>query len=79
MSKQTFNQTGDFEAYHAAEAWLKENGYSAGSMCGDQPIGILKGDVYIPKWRNLTNSDKRILHGRLTGDMRIGPVTLEIY
>lgn len=40
MTKIEFNQTGDFSAFYAATDWLKEQGYSYGSMCMDMPIGI---------------------------------------
>jgi hypothetical protein len=73
------DRKGDFSAYYDAEAWCAENGYSIGMMCGKLPIGILKGSYHIAKWRNLTKKEISALHGRMTGDMRNGPVTVEIY
>ena len=53
MTELEFNEDGDFNAFYAAHHWLRERGYSIGSMCMDMPIGILKGDRCIAKWRNL--------------------------
>ena len=78
--KKTFKVDGTFRSYYAATAWLSENGYSYGSMCMDMPIGIVKGDAIIAKWRNLTKSDIKTLDGRITSnDFREGEVTIEIY
>ena len=78
--KKTFKVDGTFRSYYAATAWLNENGYSYGSMCMDMPIGIVKGDAIIAKWRNLTKSDIATLDGRITSnDFREGEVTIEIY
>ena len=78
--KKTFNQTGTFEAIRTAEKWLADNGYSYGSMQGRDPIGILKGDIYIPKWRNIPAYGRKKLDGTITGtDKRNGPVTVEIF
>ena len=78
--KKTFNQTGTFEAYTAAEQWLIDNGYTYGSMQGRDPIGILKGDIYISKWRNIPAHGRKNLDGIITGvDKRNGPVTVEIF
>ena len=78
--KKTFNQTGTFEAMHEAGKWLTDNGYSYGSMQGRDPIGILKGDYYIGKWRNIRSAERGKLDGTITGtDKRNGPVTVEIF
>lgn len=74
-----FEQVGDFAAYHAACKWLDDNGYSHGSMQRDDPIGIMRGDYSIAKWRNLSPKEVSALHGRITGDKRNGPVTVTIY
>lgn len=52
-----------FDAYYKALAFLKTSGYSYGSMCGDEPIGIMKGDYRIAKWKNLSKEDKKELDG----------------
>jgi hypothetical protein len=76
---KTFDQKGDFAACYAAESWLHESGYSAGSMQRGAPRGIMRGDVLIAKWRNLSPQDRAALDGQMTGDMRNGPVTVEIF
>jgi len=54
-----FEANGDFGASRAAEKWLKENGYSVGSMQRGHPRGILKGDWDVAKW--LGNEMKRYM------------------
>ena len=73
-----FQQVGEFEACRAAEKWLAQNGYSVGRMQAGSPRGILKGDIDIMKWRNLSAEERAALHGRMTGNMRHGPVTIVI-
>ena len=75
---KTFTNEGTFKAYYAATKWLKEEGYSYGSMANVNPIGIMKGDWDIAKWYNLSTTDKELLDGTITGDMREGPVTITI-
>ncbi|WP_206078656.1 hypothetical protein [Allomesorhizobium camelthorni] len=43
------------------------------------PRGILFGLYDIAKWKNLSSADRRALHGVMTGDMRNGPVSVEIF
>ncbi len=75
----TFDQKGDFSAIGAARNWCQENGYSCGSMCRNLPIGLLKGDWVIAKWRNLTKKEISQLNGRITSaDFREGPVSVII-
>ena len=38
MSELTFDQSGDFVAVDLARVWLKDHGYSCGSMCMDIKI-----------------------------------------
>lgn len=77
--KKTFTKKGTFQSYYKACKWLQQNGYSYGSMCGKEPIGIVKGDVIIAKWRNLSDKDKLQLDGTMTSsDFREGSVTIEI-
>lgn len=73
-----FDQTGDWEAVKAAEAWCEENGISVGTMQSGSPRGIKRGKHSISKWRNLTNEDKKLLDGMMTGDMRNGPVQIQL-
>ncbi len=75
-----FKEEGTFQSYYKACAWLDENGYSYGSMCGDMPIGIMKGDWVIAKWRNLTSKEKKELDGVIeSDDFREGSVKITIY
>ena len=79
MIEMTFDQTGDFVAVGAARAWLREQGYSYGSICMDMPIGILKGNWTIAKWRNLTAKERKQLDGQLVSkDFRNGPVVVRL-
>jgi hypothetical protein len=56
---RTFDQQGDFAAQAAAKQWLHERGYSVGIMEADAPRGIMRGDVLIAKWCNLSPREKR--------------------
>ena len=79
MTEMTFDQTTDFAAVNAARNWLQEQGYSYGSMCMDMPIGILKGNWTIAKWRNLTAKERKQLDGQLVSkDVRNGPVVVQL-
>lgn len=75
-----FKNTGKvFSAHIAAENWCKENGYSYGCMCGNSPIGIVKGDVDIAKWRNLCEADIDSLDGTMySNDWRMGDVVITL-
>jgi hypothetical protein len=76
--EKTFEGTEAFEAIRKAEAWLKERGYSVGTMQGPAPMGIMKGDYDIAKWRNLRPSERYALDGQIDGDKRNGPVTVRL-
>jgi hypothetical protein len=73
-----FKQTGVFVACMAAEQWCRDNGFSVGYMERNSPRGILHGDYAISKWRNLSPVQRKALHGTMTGDMRNGPVFIEL-
>ena len=72
--ERIFNEQGDFAALNAAQAWLKEQGYSYGSWARGLPCGILKGDALIAKWRNMTAREISQLDGQMYGDGRNGPI-----
>lgn len=76
--EKVFEQTDDFEAMRAAKKWCAENNISCGRLQGDDPIGLKRGDWTIEKWRNLSDADKDFLDGTMQGDMRYGPVTVEL-
>ena len=73
-----FNESGDFAALNAAQAWCRDHGISYGSLQRDDPVGLMVGDYDIAKWRNLSASDRAQLDGTLTGDKRNGPVTIQL-
>lgn len=74
----TFNQTEDWAAVNAAEKWCHENGISVGTMQAGSPRGLKRGNYSISKWRNLSTQDIETLDGRMDGDMRNGPVYIDI-
>lgn len=76
--EKVFNQEGTFQAWYAASDWLKESGYSFGSMCGSFPIGVMRGDYAIAKWKNLTPRERNQLDGTVTGNFHEGPVTVRL-
>lgn len=84
MSKPTLHKVflhkdgDDFSALRKAEAWLKKNGYSMGSMELDYPIGIHHGDEhYISKWTKMKFEEQQALDGRLESkDFRKSDVNL---
>lgn len=74
----TFLSDGEsFSAINTAEKFLKDAGFSVGSMERNSPIGIVKGLYIIAKWSNLTEDDKKMLNGVITSnDFRDGDVTI---
>lgn len=76
--KILFDQSGDFQAMRAAEAWCDARGIAVGAPQQGAPRGLLVGYYQIAKWRNLTASERRELKGTMTGDMRRGPVTIDL-
>ncbi len=78
-SSCSFTQIGEFAAVRAAEAWCEVRGISVGSMERDSPRGLLYGDYAIAKWRNLTAGERFELDGTMVGDMRRGPVKVELW
>ena len=66
----------EFPNLNAAKQWCDDTGHSYGPLCRDMPIGVLKGDWLIAKWKNLTDEERDGLHGRITTntDWDTGPV-----
>lgn len=63
--QMTFKNTGvPFSGYDACKEWIEANGYSYGSMQRGDPIGVVKGDASISKWRNLSKEDIAELDGQ---------------
>jgi hypothetical protein len=76
--KLTFNQTGDFQALYAAQAWCEQADISYGSLCRAKPVGLMRGEFGIAKWKHISAEQRKQLDGTITGDFRNGPVTIEI-
>jgi hypothetical protein len=79
--EMTFKGQRDFEALHLAEEWCRANGYSYGRLERGAPIGLLRGDFDISKWRGMTAAEREALHGTMsTSDLsyRHGPVVIRI-
>ena len=70
-----------FEAYYAADTFLKSLGYETGSMCGLDPIGFAHNCDYVAKWYNLSSSDKNSLDGIVLqmGGFREGSVLVVFF
>ena len=74
----TFNEEGTFSSYYAADAHVKAEGNTTGSMCGSEPIGFAPADryEYITKWRNIPPAERNLVHGIIIQKegFREGPV-----
>jgi hypothetical protein len=78
--KHEFNVQGTFESFYEASRWAKQNGYELGSMDGRNPIAMMKGYDYIAKWHNLSNNERKSVHGVMISDyFREQPVTILIF
>lgn len=78
MERVSFEQKGVFAASNAAEAWCAERGISVGIMERGQPRGLVYGDFEVAKWHNLNRAERAALDGRMIGEMRHGPVVVEV-
>lgn len=58
-----FDPSGTFGAIAQAEIYLKDLGYTTGSMCRTEPIGFAYGADRVAKWYNLSEDDKAQLDG----------------
>lgn len=76
--KIVFPDSAPFAALKAAEFWCHNNGIAFGSLQGDAPRGLHRGQAVIAKWHTLTAAEIAALDGRMTGDMRNGPVTIDL-
>lgn len=83
IEKKTFDVGGDFDSYHAAIAWAKERGYTAGSMSNPLPTALIRGDydaTDIPwKRKNFKPKHEAMIDGEITGRFREGPVTVRLF
>lgn len=77
--KKTFDTLGgNFEACREAEEWCNERGIAVGVMERNQPRGLLLEHCWISKWSNISEMVRRQMDGTMTGDMRHGPVVIEL-
>lgn len=79
--EKDFPATGQtFGAITAAEKWCRDHGLSVGSMCSGLPIGLMRGDYAIMKWRNLSDEDRAGLDGQIEpiGDFRNGGARVKL-
>lgn len=79
VSKVTYHSGGTreeaFAAIAAARKEARASGYSAGSLCCDEPMALVKGHIRIAKWFNIGTRDWRRIDGLLlSNDMRNGGV-----
>jgi hypothetical protein len=86
--KEVFSLDNDelpFNSLYEAQSWLREQGYVYGSLCGDAPIAIRKGEDFshydLPeKWRNFSDEDKAHCDGVLISqDFRNAPVMVFLF
>lgn len=77
----TFLAEGTFKSYYLASGWCREKGYGIGSMCGDMPIGITKGEYNLTeKWRKMKSKERKILNGvMVSNDFREAQVEVYIF
>ena len=75
---ERFAQGEDFAASNAAEAWCKARGVSVGEMQRDAPRALMYGDFDIGKWRDISRAELKTLDGTMEGDMRNGPVIVQL-
>jgi hypothetical protein len=78
MITKTFDDKGDFVAYNKACEWCHNNGISCGSMQCNEPVGLMRGDYDISKWRNSSKEDRALLEGTIIGNKRSGPVAISV-
>lgn len=87
IEQKEFKVEGTFNSMYAANEWIIEKGYMIGSTDCDPKGGhraaIMKGDYYaysLPhKMKNFTKKQIDLIHGIMKGNLREGPVTVELY
>lgn len=63
-----------FGALYAAQQWCRENGISYGPTCRTGNVALMRGEVLISKWHNLTAKERAQCDGVMRGNFREGPV-----
>jgi len=83
IEQKEFKVDGTFHSMYAAESWLREKGYTSGSGCVGHPTAVMKGNYYdynLPhKMKNFSKKQTASVHGIMKGDIRDGPITVELY
>lgn len=83
--QETFKVEGTFESLYAAQSWVRSKGYVYGSLCGDAPVALRKGQSFseydLPeKWRNMSDEDIKSIDGVIKSrDYRDGSVTVMLF
>ena len=83
--QETFKVEGTFESLYAAQSWARSKGYVYGSLCGDAPVALRKGqsfsDYDLPeKWKNMSDEDIKSVDGVIKSrDYRDGSVTVMLF
>ncbi len=74
------DQSEPFTAMRAAEQFLDTRGFSIGAAEVDGEIrGVMYGDDPVPRWKQMHIRGKAQLHGVMVGDMRHGPLKIQIF
>lgn len=76
--KKTFGRLGPNQAAFTAWRWLNDRGISYAPSSAKGPAGLMFGHWVIPKWQNLSESQRDRLHGTLRIS-RNGPAEILIY
>lgn len=71
-----FNSELAFRAYTKACEFARSLGMSVGSLQSSAPTALIRGDVLVAKWRDLSRDERAQLDGVIVGDKRNGPVTV---
>lgn len=83
--QETFKVEGTFQSLYAAQTWARSKGYVYGSLCGDAPVALRKGQSFseydLPeKWKNMSDEDIKSIDGVIKSrDYREGSVTVMLF
>ena len=83
--QENFKVEGTFESLYAAQSYARSRGYVYGSLCGDAPVALRKGQSFseydLPeKWNNLSDEDIKSVDGVIKSrDYREGAVTVMLF
>lgn len=67
-----------FGALYAAQQWCRDNGISCGSTDITGSVCLMRGDILIAKWKNLTAKERAQCDGVMSGNWREGPVYIRM-